>query len=229
MTPRGVSRFSPTRNPRRNTAAAARTQVGQTDASAPSAPAEADPQPATDQIREHGVDERDAAEDLAAVEERERDREPEEREQIEVPHRERPTEVPEAEKEDEAEREPDVGLQEGLAAERPLAAARHLPGDLRPGPRLDDPPGRVLDHHVRDLARRARPHLDLPRSRVHPEVGRRRGLRRIAVEPVRHLRVRERELDRLALVEAGKVARIRLGSPGRGEDEREGRERGDGD
>ncbi len=157
MTPRGASRLSPTRNPRRKTAAAASTHVGQTDASSRRAPAEADPEPTGEQVREHGVDERDAAEDLSAVEERERDREPEKRKQVEVPHRERPAQIGEPEEEDEAEREPDVRLQERLPAERALAPARHLPGDLRARPRLGDAPGRVLDDRLGDLARLARP------------------------------------------------------------------------
>ena len=104
MTPRGASRLSPTRNPRRKTAAAASTHVGQTDAKRARAPAEADPEPTGEQIREHRIDERDAAEDLSAVEECERDREAEQREQVEVPDRERPTQIGEPEQEDEAER-----------------------------------------------------------------------------------------------------------------------------
>jgi hypothetical protein len=52
---------------------------------------------------------------------------------------------------------------------------------------------------------------------------------RVAIEPARDLRIGERELGRLALVEARKIAPIRLGGPGRGDDERDGRERGDND
>ena len=153
MTPRGASRLSPTRNPRRKTAAAASTHVGQTDRERSRAPAEADPEPTDEQVREHRVDERDAAEDLSAVEERERDREAEKHEQVEVPRRERPPQIGQPEQEDEAEREPDVRLEERLPAERALAPARHLPGDLRARPRLGDASGRVLDDGLRRSAR----------------------------------------------------------------------------
>src|SRR4029078_12721754 len=104
-------------------------------------------------IREHRIDERDAAEDLPAVEERERDREAEEREQVEIPRRERPPQVRAPEQKDEAERQPDVRLQERLPSECAFAPSRHLPGDLRTRPRLDDASGRVLDDGLSDLAR----------------------------------------------------------------------------
>ena len=166
ITPRGVSRLSPTRKPSRKTAAAASTQVGQTERERRTASTEPDPQPAREQVDEHRVDERDAPEDLAAVEERERDGEAEQREEVEVSHRERPAQIGEPEEEDQAEAEPDVRPQERLAAERALASASHLPCDLWPGPRLRDAPGRVLDDGLRDLPGLARPHLDEPRARL---------------------------------------------------------------
>ncbi len=72
------------------------------------ASAEPDPQPACEQVGEHRVDERDAPEDLAAIEEGERDRESEQREEVEVSHGERPAQIGEPDEEDQAEAEPDV-------------------------------------------------------------------------------------------------------------------------
>ena len=121
-------------------------------------PAEADPETAREQVDENRVDERDAPEDLAAVVEGERDGEPEQHEEIEVRDRERASEIGEAEEEDEAERQPDDGLQERLPAEGALAPACHLPRDLRPGPHLRHPPSCPPARRVRS----DRPHPTTP-------------------------------------------------------------------
>ena len=118
---------------------------------------EADPEPADEEVPEHGVDERDAAKDLPAVEEGERDGEAEEHEEIEVARRQRPAQVAEPDEEEETESKPDVGLEQRLPAERPLVAPGHLPRDLRPRPRLGHLTARVLDYGLRNLARPARP------------------------------------------------------------------------
>ena len=118
-----------------------------------------DPQAAREEVGEDGVDERDAPEDLPPAEEREREGEAEQREQVEVAERQRAAEVAEAEQEDEAEGDPDERVQERLPAEAPVAAARHLPGDLRPRPRLRHASGRVLDDDLRDLSRFPGPRL----------------------------------------------------------------------
>jgi hypothetical protein len=189
-----------------------------------SASAEPHPQAAGEQVGEDGVDERHAAEDLAAVEERERHREAEEREEVEVSDGEGPPQVGEPEQEHEAQGEPHVRLQERLPAERSLAATRHLPRDLRPGPCLRHAPGAILDDDLRDLARLARPRLHEPGLRLRAVVGVGRGIRRIAVEPGRDPRMCERGLGRLALVEARELG---LRRRRRGKDERDGRERGE--
>ena len=85
ITPRGVSTLRPIRNPRRKIAAAASSQVGQSDRSGdPFRPPGADPEPASQEVEENRIDEGHASEDLAAVEEHERDREREQHEQIDV-------------------------------------------------------------------------------------------------------------------------------------------------
>ena len=188
------------------------------------APAEPDPQPAREQVRENGVDERDAPEDLSAVEEGERGREPEERDEVEVSDRERPAQVGEPDQEDEAEGEPDVPAKERLPAERAFAASRHLPRDLRPRPCLRHAPGRVLDRRLRDLPGLARPRLDEPRPRLGSKVRVRRRIGRVPLEPGLDLGMRERDLDRLVL---GEPREIVLPGGGRGKSEREGRERGE--
>jgi hypothetical protein len=166
------------------------------------AAAHAHPQAAREEVAEDGVHERDAPEDLPPAEEGERDGEAEEREQVDVAERERTPEISEAEQEDEAETEPDERVQERLPPEAAVVAARHLPGDLRPGPRLRDPSGRVLDDDLRDLAGRPRPRLDDPGPRLLAKRRRRRGFRRIAVEPRCDLRVGERDPLHVGLVQA---------------------------
>ena len=96
-----------------------------------------DPDAAREQPDERRVDERHRREDVAVVEEPERDREREQHEQVEVAQREQPPPVDEAEQEHGAEAEPDRVAVDLLAAERARAAARHLPRDLRPRPRLE--------------------------------------------------------------------------------------------
>jgi hypothetical protein len=80
-----------------------------------------------------------------------------------------------------------------------------------------------------DLPRGTPPDLDRPRTSLVVEVRGRRGVRRVALEPVRDLRVREREVRRLLLVEPRLLARDGLSCTNRSQDEREGRQRGDDD
>ena len=126
-----------------------------------------------------------------------------------------------ARQEDRAERDPDVPGLERPAAECAAAAARHLPRDLRPGPGLGDAPGQVLDRHERDLPRLARPRLHDPGLRFGPEVGGRRRVGRVALEPARDLRVGECELRRLLLGQARDLGAVRREGS---RDEREGRD-----
>ena len=194
ITPRGASRLSPTRKPSRKTAAAAITQVGQTDDSARRPPAEPDPESAGEQVREHGIDERDAPEDLAAIEERERDREAEQDEQVEIPHRQRPAQIGETEEEDEAE----------ARARRTACRSVLPPNEPSPpraifhatcGPVHASVTGRVVSSTTACATCPASPDQTFtsPRARLVAEVRRRRRVRRIALEPGRDLRMRERE------------------------------------
>ncbi len=220
ITPRGVSTLRPMRNPSRNTATAANAHVGQTKPGAPLTPAQADPQAAPEQVREHRIRERHAREDLPEVEEDERDGEREQDDQVEVPHRERAAHVCQPDEKEDAEAEPHVPGLERLAAERPVPPARHLPGDLRSRPRLRDPPGAVFDHHLRDLARVPRPGLHEPGPVLGAEARGRGRIGRVAVEPRGDLRVLERALDRLVL---GQPRRLTQSS--RGEEQRKERDR----
>ena len=104
--------------------------------------------------------------------------------------------------EDGAERKPDPRVVD-LPPERPVVAARHLPGDLRAGPGLRDPNRGVLDARKDDLARLARrPDLHRPEPALRVEAGLLRELLAVvAIDPVCDLPVGERELDRFPLSE----------------------------
>ena len=80
----------------------------------------------------------------------------------------------------------------------PFVPARHPPRDLRAGQRLGDLAARVVDRSLRDLARRARPHVHGPVAEAVRRVG--LGLRRIPLQPVADLRVREEARDHLGLL-----------------------------
>ena len=155
--------------------------------------AKAEPQHPAEEPRQRRIRERHAGEDVAVVEEPQRDGEREQHEQVDVPQPKRPAPVEEPDQEDRAEREPDDGPVERLAAERARAASRHLPRDLWAGPRLVDAAGRVVDLAEGDLAGLARPDTDGPVARRALELGVGGGLRRVAVEPGRDLRVGEEE------------------------------------
>ena len=190
MTPRGASRFSPTRNPRRKTAATASTHVGQTDAER-AARRQPTQSAAHEQVGEHRVDERDAPEDLAAVEERRARREKPSsasRSRFRIESGRRRSARPTRKTRQNAIQT--YGFSSVFPPNAPVAPARHLPRDLRARPRLGDAPGRVLDDGLRDLARLARPRLHDPGPRRRVERRRRRRVRRIAVEPARDLRSR---------------------------------------
>ena len=151
--------------------------------------APADPDEPSDQVDQRRVHERRAPEDLPAVEEPQGHAEGEQREQIEVPHAQRPPEVGQAQQEDRAEGQPDGRRVDLLAAEGSLSPPRHLPGHLRPGPRLGDGAGDVVDRSECDLPGVAGPDLHRPFARVAVEVGVGDRLRRVPLEPVRDLGV----------------------------------------
>ena len=183
-----ASTFRPTRKPSRKTAAAASAHTGQSGRDAPRRPRRAGRStPAARQVDERRVGERDAPEDLAAVEEPERDREREQREQVEVAQREQAAPVGEPEQEGGAEREPDGRAVDLLAAERAAVAARHLPGHLRARPRLGDDARLVVDLALGDLSGLARPDCTSQARSSSSKVASVVGSRRVAVEPVAHL------------------------------------------
>ena len=162
--------------------------------------------PRAEEVRQHRIDERHAPEDLAAVEERERHGEAEQHEQIEVRTESGRRRSASPRRKTRQNASQTYGSQQRLAAERALAAARHLPGDLRPRPRLGHAPGRVLDHRLRDLSRLSRPGLDEPGPRLGGSP--RRSWGRAGSGRARpRSSDRERELDRLVLVEARQVVR----------------------
>ena len=167
MTPRGpLSTLRPMRKPRRKTAAAASTHVGQTGRSGDAAAPKPDPETAAEQV-ERAPDRRAArSEDLAAVEERERDGEREQHErgrdcgartagEDRRGRRRRPGR-------DRARR---TRLQSVLPPNAPVAPASHLPGDLRARSMPRDAAGRVLDDDLGDLTGLSRPGLHDPCSR----------------------------------------------------------------
>jgi len=86
---------------------------------------------------------------------------------------------------------------------------------------------RGLRERLGDLPGAPPPDLDRPRAPLVVEVRGGRRVRRIAVEPLCDLRVREREVRRLLLVDVRGLARSDLGRTDRSQDEREGREGGD--
>ena len=95
--------------------------------------------------------------------------------------------------------EPGLPLVDRLAAE-PVAAACHPPRDLRPGERLGDLPGRVVDLAAGDLARRPVEDVDLPHAvRVR---GSRRCARRVAVQPARDLGIGQEDPRRAGVGQA---------------------------
>jgi hypothetical protein len=120
--------------------------------------------------------------------------------EVEVAHGARSTEVRQPEDEDGAEGEPHPRVVD-RSSEGAGVAARHLPGDLRAGPRLGDAAARV---HLRldDLSgigqRRPDIHLPSPGFVVERPLLRQR-LGRIALHPVGDLGEAEDGLDRLLL------------------------------
>ena len=184
-------RFMPKRKPARKTVAASRTQTGQSGAALGPAALPADPRHAAQQVEERRVGERHRREDLALVEEVERDPEREQDEQVEVPDRERLAQVGEAEEEDEAEPAPDPRVVD-LAAEGAVVAAGHLPRHLRARPRLRHRARRVVHLGEHDLARVREvgpdldgPDLGRPRRRWPRPSGRRPDSGRASRRPCR--------------------------------------------
>ena len=176
--------------------------------------AHAAPDHPSKQVEQRRVDDRHRREDVALVEVPERDAEREQGDQIQVPQRQRSAEVGQPDQEGGAEPEPDREAVDLLSPERAGRAARHLPGDLRACPGLDDLSGRVLDAAGRDLpdAVDGRPDLDLPVP-VLLVVGRlsRPRFLRVVAQPARDLRVRDEDRGCALLVQL----RVRR-SPGGG-------------
>ena len=90
------------------------------------------------EIAEHRVGERDRGGDLGAVEEEQRDPEPEQHQQVEVQQSQRPARIEERRTEQQAERDPDPGRVD-LLGDRALVAAGERRADLEVPPRLDRP------------------------------------------------------------------------------------------
>ena len=154
------------------------------------AAAEADPRGADREVRKRRRPQRGRAEHVALIEAPQREAERHEREQVQrVPGAQAPP-VDQAEDEDDAERNPGPPCVQDLPAERADPAPGHAPGDLRAGPGLDHAAVGIGDLPERDLAGAPRPDLHLPQARglVERRIGLR--IRRVAVEPVRHLRIR---------------------------------------
>ena len=153
------------------------------------------------EVHEWRVHQGDGPEHEALVEVRERDRRREQHEEVERAPREQSSEVDEPDQERRAQREPDPRVVDA-PPERVVVAAGHRPGDLRPGPRRDDPPRRVVDHGLRDLsvAASVEVHREVLRRRVLVDDGRRRA---VARKPVADLRARARDRDHLRVRVAG--------------------------
>ena len=146
---------------------------------------EADPCGSHSQVDERRNGERGALEDVASVEEGERDPEREQDEKIDRPHRQRTPQVGEPQEEDRGEAHPHRPRGQQLAAERARPAAGHLPRHLRPRPRLDHVAVVVRDRPGRDLTGFPGPDVHRPRPLLAVERRVRLGLRRVAVEPAR--------------------------------------------
>ena len=167
------------------------------------AAAEADPRGADREVRKRRRPQRGRAEHVALIEAPQREPERHEREQVQrVPGAQAPP-VDQAEDEDDAERSPGPPRVQDLPAERADPAPGHAPGHLRAGPGLDHAAVGIGDLPERDLAGTPRPDLHLPQARGLVERRIRLRIRRVAVEPVRHLRIGEEALEHTALVEAG--------------------------
>jgi hypothetical protein len=117
-------------------------------------------------------------------------------EQVEVGQAERPTPVEQAEEEDRAEGQPDVGRVDH-PAEGARVAARHSPGDLVARPRLADLAARRVDYHLDDLLA-AGEEPDLPEPGGIVAAGRRAEIGVLARSRLR-LRISLRDLDRSGL------------------------------
>ena len=212
MTVRGCSMSSPTRKPTRKSVTAARSQTGQPRLrrSCPRAGAEADPRCAQEQVDERRHRECRAFEDLAAVEEEERDAEGEQRQEVERAHRQRPPQVDEPEEEHGREAEPDRPGGEEPPTERPRAPSRHLPRDLRAGRRLGHLPVGVVHDPLRDLARLPGPDAHRPGALrlVERRIGRRIGGDSARSTPT--------TFGLLRGTHPGTACSVRRGSPGSG-------------
>ena len=227
ITPRGVSTFSPIRNPRRNTAAAASTQVGQTELSKPAAPPETRP---TARGRA-GTRARDRRAGRCGRSPRDRRRRSEtvkpsstSRSRFRMDSGRRRSASPRRNTRQNASQT--YGFRSVFPPNAPSSPARHLPCDLRPRPRLGDPTGRVLDDGLRDLTCLARPDLHEPRACVLVESRRLssdradsgRASRRSSGSRARPRRPRPR-------VRRARSAGFDCAAPTEGESENRGRER----
>ncbi len=169
-------------------------------------PRAAEPQPEQprQQIQQHGICERNRLVDLAPVEEEVGCAEGEQDEQVEVQHR-RPS-AHERREEQHAQGQPDVRRVE-LAGEGAGIAARHLPRDLRAGPRFQHRAAAVVDRDLRTLGSALEvAHLPLEQRALEVRVARHRP----ALVPFgNHLRVAVGDRDHLS--RRVSVPRRRLG------------------
>ena len=125
------------------------------------------------EVAEHRVGERDRGGDLGAVEEEQRDPEPDQHQQVEVQQSQRPARVEERRTEQQAEWDPDPGRVDRLG-DRPVVAAGERRADLEVPPRLDHLARGAVDDHLRDPGVAVHV-LDLPA--VAPDQGSRLGSR----------------------------------------------------
>ena len=174
-----------------------------------------DPEAPRDQPDQAWIDERHRGEDVAAVEEPERNREREHHQQVNRAQREGPPPVDEPDQEERAEPEP-VRIGVDLpAAERAGSSACHSPSDLRARVRGQHGAGHVVDRSCRDLAGLAREDVHGPDAVLVARAD--RGSRRVALEPAGDLRVPQEDLLRGGPGEArrsagcGRLCQRRLG------------------
>ncbi len=142
--------MSPTRKPTRKRAAISSQAAGQTRSDALSPAPHPDPQRPAEQVGERDVLQWDRDADFRPVEEEVGDAEAEQDEQVEVGDTPEAPPVDQAEQEDRAEGQEDVGGVE-LVPERSRVAAGHFPGHLVPGPGLTHGAGLRIDDDERHL------------------------------------------------------------------------------
>ena len=154
------------------------------------AAAEPDPRGADREVRKRRRPQRGRAEHVALIEAPQREPERHEREQVQrVPGAQAPP-IDQAEDEDDAERSPGPPRVHHLPPNEPTRPRAMPQATCGPGPGLDHAAVGIGDLPERDLAGTPRPDLHLPQARGLVERRVRLRFRRVALEPVRHLRIR---------------------------------------